>query len=309
MPREGVTGLILAGGKSRRMGRDKACLPWGSVTLIEHIIATLRPVVDELIVSVRDARQLPHLSVRVVEDTVSRAHALGGLYTGLRAASYARCFVCACDAPFLKPRLIRFLIKEADGYDLVVPQTAQGLHPLHAVYAKSALPVIEAQLRRRQWRLHDVARKVRVKQIPPEVLVQYDPSGISLFNLNTPADYARAWDDAHHGRRAGSSVAYAFGHPLESERGRDVETLLVGDVGVGVFWDRGDRARGALASLPPAAHRHRADRSASRDERPGRDRLPGGLRGIAVAGGLPGTGQTSRMIPHLSPYSRIEDHE
>lgn len=210
----GVTGLILAGGESRRMGRDKACLPWGSVTLIEDIITTLRPVVDELIVSVRDARQLPHLSVRVVEDTVSRAHALGGLYTGLRAASNARCFVCACDAPFLKPRLIRFLIKEADGYDLVVPQTAQGLHPLHAVYAKSALPVIEAQLRRRQWRLHDVARKVRVKQIPPEVLVQYDPSGISLFNLNTPTDYARAWDDAHHGRRAGSSVAYAFGHPL-----------------------------------------------------------------------------------------------
>ena len=125
--REGVTGLILAGGQSRRMGRDKARLPWGAVTLIEHVIDTVRPLVEELIVSVRDARQVPRLAVHVVEDLVPDAHALGGLYTGLRAASYARCFVCACDAPFLHPALIRFLIEQADGCDLVVPETDEGL--------------------------------------------------------------------------------------------------------------------------------------------------------------------------------------
>lgn len=227
--RNGVTGLILAGGQSRRMGRDKARLPWGAMTLIEHIIETLRPVVDELIVSVSpaphdtdiespdqmrhigahhcrlqpsaighvrggvsDVRRWPPLPVLVVEDAVPNAHALGGLYTGLRAASHARCFVCACDAPFLQPRLIRFLIGQADGYDLVVPQTARGIQPLPAVYATSVLPVIEAQLRARQWSLRALALKVRAKRIAPEQLARYDPSGFSLVNLNTPTEYRRA---------------------------------------------------------------------------------------------------------------------
>ncbi|OGX13052.1 MAG: hypothetical protein A3I71_01130 [Omnitrophica WOR_2 bacterium RIFCSPLOWO2_02_FULL_63_16] len=204
--REGVTGLILAGGQSRRMGRDKARLPWGAVTLIEHVIDTVRPLVEELIVSVRDARQVPRLAVHVVEDLVPDAHALGGLYTGLRAASYARCFVCACDAPFLHPALIRFLIEQADGYDLVVPETDEGLHPLHAVYATSIVPVIEAQLRARRLSLRALARKVCVKRVAPKLLARYDPTGLSFLNLNTPEDYVKARGmtriiDAEQGRR------------------------------------------------------------------------------------------------------------
>lgn len=201
--REGVSGIILAGGSSRRMGRDKAFLPWGHATLIEHIIGTLRPLTDEVIVvvnphtngigvGVKDAPCFRSLNVRVVEDLVPDAHALGGLYTGLRAASHARCFVCACDAPFLEPAFIRFLIEQAAGYDLVIPRSVGGLQPLHAVYATSALSAIEEQVRRRRWDLHALVPQVRANIIEPERIRPFDPGARSFFNLNTPVDYAAA---------------------------------------------------------------------------------------------------------------------
>src|SRR3989338_10622941 len=146
-----VSGIILAGGQSTRMGKDKAHLPWGDRTLIEHMIETLRPVTDEIIVAAKDAAPLSHLHARVVEDLVLGAHALGGLYTGLTLAVHERCFVCACDAPLLNPALIQFLIRQAEGWDLVIPRTREGLQPLHAVYRKPVLPAIEEQLRMQQW--------------------------------------------------------------------------------------------------------------------------------------------------------------
>ena len=187
-----LTGVILAGGASSRMGTDKAHLAWGSRTLIAHVIETLRPVVNEVIVAVKDARKFCGLNAKVVEDLVPDAHALGGLYTGLVLASHERCLACACDAPFLNPRLVRFLVEQAVGYDLVIPRTAHGLQPLHAVYAKSALPAIEQQLHRQQWDLCALVPKVRAKIIEPALMAPYDPEGLSCFNLNTPEDYAQA---------------------------------------------------------------------------------------------------------------------
>lgn len=200
---KGLTGLILAGGQSRRMGRDKAFLPWGRSTLIEHIIECLRPIADDLIVVVKEAHRFRHLRATVIEDLVPDAHAplekrfltghaLGGLYTGLRAARFARCFVCGCDAPFLNPTLIRFLADQAAGVDLVIPRTAHGFQPLHAVYAPSALSAIQEQLRRRQWDLRALVPRVRAKCIGPEVIHRWDPEELSFVNINTPDDLARA---------------------------------------------------------------------------------------------------------------------
>jgi len=173
------------------MDRDKAFLPWGGSTLIEHVIETLRPLVDELIVAVKDARRFTHLNARVVEDVVPEAHALGGLYTGLKLAYHDLCFVCACDAPFLNPRLIRFLVEQADGYNLVIPKTRRGLEPLHAVYAKSALCAIEEQLQKHQWDLKALVPEVRTLVVGAELLHQFDPEELSFFNVNTSGDLAQ----------------------------------------------------------------------------------------------------------------------
>src|SRR3989338_10181125 len=191
---EPLTGVILAGGVSQRMGRDKARLPWGDATLLEHCIDTLRPAVDEIIVAVSDAQRFDLRNVRVVEDLIPGAHALGGLYTGLRAASSGWCFVCACDMPFVNPRLVRALAEQARGYDAVIPKTAQGLQPLHAVYATSALGAIEEQLHDRRWDLHALVARMHTKIIELEVLDVYDPDRLSCVNLNTPEDYQRACD-------------------------------------------------------------------------------------------------------------------
>lgn len=193
-----VTGVILAGGASQRMGQDKAHLPWGDRTLIEHIIDTLRPVTDEIIVVAKDAAPLSYLNARVVEDLVLGAHALGGLYTGLRLASHTACFACACDNPFLNPQLVSFLCGQLDGFDLVIPKTDRGLQPLHAVYSRSALPTIEEQLYLHRWNLQGLVSRLRAKVIEPDVLQRFDPMCFSFFNLNTPEDYVVARKTDEH---------------------------------------------------------------------------------------------------------------
>lgn len=187
-----ASGVILAGGASRRMGRDKAHLPWRNVTLVQHIVETLRACTDELILVVKDRRMFEGLRVRVVEDLVPDAHALGGLYTGLKVSAHERCFVCTCDAPFLNTKLIKALIRQVDGWDMVIPRTHEGLQPLHAVYKKSVLPAIEEQLHMRQWSLHAVVPKVRAHVIEPEQIERFDPGSRSFVNINTPEDYERA---------------------------------------------------------------------------------------------------------------------
>ena len=190
--RIGITGAILAGGSSRRMGRDKAHLPWGSTTLIAHVVETLRPTMDELIVVVDDAGRFKSLGARVVEDRVPDAHALGGLFTALSCATSTRCFVCACDSPFMNPPLVRFLCEQLDGVDLVIPRTDDGLQPLHAAYAPSALPAIKAQLQQGHWNLRALVSKLHARVIEPEQWRPFDRDGFSFWNLNTPADYAAA---------------------------------------------------------------------------------------------------------------------
>lgn len=208
--RREATAIVLAGGRSRRMGRDKAFLPWGQTTLIEHLIERLHDVTDEVIVAVnpalsrkggvKDAPRFRSLNVRVVEDLVPDAHALGGLYTGLRAASHELCFVCGCDMPWLDPAVIRWLIREADGYDMVVPRTSDGLQPLHAIYRVSVRSVIEEQLRRGALALADLVGRVRAKIVGAEALRRLDPQGFSFLNMNTPDEYMTALNDSHHGR-------------------------------------------------------------------------------------------------------------
>jgi molybdopterin-guanine dinucleotide biosynthesis protein A len=160
--------------------------------LIERVIDTLRPVTDEIIVVAKDAAPFSHLHARIAEDLVLGAHALGGLYTGLTLAAHERCFVCACDTPFLNPGLIQFLVRHPGEWDLVIPRTCEGLQPLHAVYRKPILPIVEEQLHRQQWDLHIVAQRARTYIIGPEQIARFDPRARSFFNINTPSDYTIA---------------------------------------------------------------------------------------------------------------------
>ena len=189
----GVSGAVLVGGQSRRMGADKAMLPVGGQSLLQRVVAVLREVADELlIVGASGERTVAGLGGRSVDDLISGVGPLGGIYTALSTARYSHCLVVACDMPFLSTNLLRHLGRQAVGWDAVVPRRQEGLEPLHAVYSRSCLKPIQRMLANGVLSPLDLFPLVRVRYLETYELALYDPGGLSFVNLNTPADLALA---------------------------------------------------------------------------------------------------------------------
>lgn len=187
----GVSGVLVAGGKSRRMGRDKRLLELGGQALLWRILSVLQSLFVEVLVVV--AEPLPQLSgqgYRVVTDLIPNRAALGGLYTGLSLASYSRIFAVACDMPFLNPAAILRLAELGGQADVVMPELATGLQPMHAVYAKACLPHLERMVQARHLKVQDLVEVpgLIVRLVPEKDFLDVDPQLLSFFNINTPAD-------------------------------------------------------------------------------------------------------------------------
>jgi len=186
-----MTGVVLAGGRSRRMGRDKALLPIGGATLIELVVARLREVCGERLLLVTNTPEAyRQLGVQIVPDALPPGQSLVGIYTGLRHAGEPA-FVCACDMPFLSPPLIRHMAALAEGADVVIPRHGGEYEPLHAVYTPACLDPIRRCVER-QGRNIDFLAEVRVRIVDEPELRRFDPDLRSFANLNTPEDYAAA---------------------------------------------------------------------------------------------------------------------
>jgi len=184
----GFSGAVLAGGRGRRFGRPKADLPWGEGTLGDNAAAVLGGLFDEVLVVGGQARH-----ARRVEDVHPRRGPLGGLYAALLAAGNPYVFVTGCDLPFLNATLIRRLCEEADGFEVVVPESSPGyLEPLHAVYARSCLPLIARQLEQGELRLSCFFGRTRLKVVGPAALAAMGKGARDFFNINTPEDYELA---------------------------------------------------------------------------------------------------------------------
>ena len=188
--------VILAGGQSRRMGRDKRALPWlpapdGSQrTLLGHIVATVSRLTEDVVLVANDD---PGISgVRVVGDLYSRSGSLGGIYSGLAAAAHNLAFIAAADMPFLNPSLIRELVGRTSRADAVVPMTDGRPEPLHAVYRKTVLRPARQRIERRELKVAPVFDAVRTVWVSEHETRSLDPDLRSFWNLNTPDDYTRA---------------------------------------------------------------------------------------------------------------------
>ena len=190
-----MTGIILAGGGNTRMGRDKAFLSVGGHRLIDRTVGTLRSLFREVIIVAADP--LLHLDQPAVcvTDILPGTGALGGLYSGLFAASDEHAFVVACDIPFLNRAFIEYMVSLGDGYDIVVPAPPDGLQPLHAVYSRRCLPAIRGLLDRGRRQVKELYPGRRILRIEPPVLDSFDPERRMFLNLNTPEDF-RALPDA-----------------------------------------------------------------------------------------------------------------
>ena len=188
---DGCTLLILAGGRSRRMGRDKAGLPAGDGTLIEHLVGRLAPVAGETIVA--GGPDLPAIDgVRRVDDRYPGLGPLAGIHAGLLAASRTWVWVVACDLPDVEPGLGALLCSLAVGVEAVVPRVDDRAEGLCAVYDRSLAARIASFLQAGERRVQDLLAQLDVRYVPAAVLRQVDPELRSFRNLNTPADY-EAW--------------------------------------------------------------------------------------------------------------------
>lgn len=183
--------IVLAGGRSARMGRDKATLDWDGQTLLQRVCSQLEPTVEDLLV-VGGGRQSVPLGARFHADERPGAHALGGLYTGLRASTSKSSFVCGCDQPFINASLVERLFELALGFDLVAPEVAGELQPLHAVYARSLAPTIEDLIERKSWSLKQLANEAHTRVVAESEIRKIDPELKSFVNLNTHDEYERA---------------------------------------------------------------------------------------------------------------------
>lgn len=197
-----VSAIVLAGGKSSRMGTDKASIRLDSgLTLLQSTVDKLATVADEIIV-VTDGRSYPGITTRVkwIKDVLPGAGSLVGLYSGLREAGSKYAFAVACDMPFLNTGLIKYMLSLPHDYDILVPRTGHLYEPLHAVYSRSCLQPMEKMIGAGQMKIQDLFDRVAVRHIGEETIRLFDPLRKALLNVNSP-------DQLNHAREICLNVA------------------------------------------------------------------------------------------------------
>lgn len=206
-----VSGVILAGGASRRMGRAKAWIELGGKPFIAHVRDALAQVCDEIVIVTNEFAGFETLGARLVRDEFPNTGSLGGLYSGLNAVKNDLAFAAACDMPFLNPALCQFLISLSSDFDIVIPSvldtrkpvrvgdggkqtTAKklNLHPLHAVYRKTCIGPMRDAIIRNDLRMISFHSGVRVHVVEQSEIDLLDPQHLSVWNVNTPEELERA---------------------------------------------------------------------------------------------------------------------
>lgn len=184
--------VVLTGGRSRRMGRDKARLPWGATSLLEHVLEAVRAEFDSVLLSAAAADEYPDLGVPVVADPVPGAGPLAGVVAALEAVDEDWLFATACDMPCPDAAVWRALAARAHAdSDAIVPRTARGLEPLCAFYHRRCLAAFRRRLETTHRALHEAVADVQATIVEADQL----PAGAgarAFVNVNTPAEYAAA---------------------------------------------------------------------------------------------------------------------
>jgi molybdopterin-guanine dinucleotide biosynthesis protein A len=188
-----VTGVIQAGGKSTRMGgAPKALLELGGQRIIERVAAVLRSVVDDVLIVTNTPELYAFLGLPMVADVFPDHGSLGGIYSGLAAASGEAAFTVACDMPFLRADVARLVIAHAAEGDVVIPRVGEQFETLHAVYGKRCLGPMEERLRAGRLKIVGFFDDVHVLEIPESDVARHADPTVVFMNVNTPAELERA---------------------------------------------------------------------------------------------------------------------
>lgn len=189
-----VTGVLLAGGKSRRMGEDKRFLQVGERTLFDRSLSVLRSLFHRVVVVIAQDSPPLETEVPLLRDLVPDCGSLGGLYTGLKQAPTPYIFAVACDMPFLDARAIRYFTDRRSEADVVMAKRSGQVHPMHAVYGQRCLPVLEAMIAVPDLKIQRILSdpSLRIRLITETDLNEVDPEGRSFLNVNTLSDLESA---------------------------------------------------------------------------------------------------------------------
>jgi molybdenum cofactor guanylyltransferase len=189
-----VCGVILAGGKSRRMGgRNKALVEVGGRRVIERVSDALHRVMRDVIVITNHPEDYEFLALPMYRDIIPGYSALGGLYTGLKVCGGSHGLFVACDMPFLNERVLAHMVALVDGgHDIVIPRIRGLLEPLHAIYATSCLPYVEKLMKAGDLKIVNMYPFVSILEVPEDDLRVFDPTFRFIMNVNTPDDLRKA---------------------------------------------------------------------------------------------------------------------
>ena len=190
--------IVLAGGKSLRLGQDKILETIGNRSLLEQVVSCVSSLSSDIIIVTAEKRTVSQFEgcskLRTVTDIYPGKGPLGGIYTGLVASTSVYNLVVASDMPFLNQALLGYMIQLSVNFDLVVPRVSNLVEPLHAIYTKSCLAPIERMIKQGELSVYKLLRLVRVKYVETEEIDKFDPKHLSFFNINTEADLEIARD-------------------------------------------------------------------------------------------------------------------
>ena len=191
---KGITGVILAGGKSSRYGKNKAFVEVNGTRLIERVVEILRPIFERIILITNSPQQYAYLNLPMYQDLIADLGPIGGIYTGLETISDEAGFFVACDMPFLNPALICHMLEIRGDYDAVVPRMGWKLESLHTLYTKQCIPAIRELIDSRIYQVMRSFSKIRVRYVDEEEIKSIDPELRSFLNINRPEELSGVQD-------------------------------------------------------------------------------------------------------------------
>jgi molybdopterin-guanine dinucleotide biosynthesis protein A len=181
-----VTGVILAGGKSLRYGRNKALVDIDGIPVIERVINVMGSLFRHLILITNTTDEYSYLKLPMQEDLIKGLGPLGGIFTALMTIRNEAGFFVACDMPYLNLELIHHMVEVRYDFDAVVPRTHGGTEALHALYDKRCLPPIKRLIDSSQYQILRFFPKVSVRYVDENEIRRFDPQLESFFNINKP---------------------------------------------------------------------------------------------------------------------------
>ena len=188
LTKHSITGVILSGGKSIRMGENKAFLEIRGKRIIEHTVDVLQRMCNQVILVTNELLEYSYLDLEIAVDLIPKSGPLVGIHTGLFYSSHSYSFITACDMPFLNRKVIEYMLTIKKNYDVVIPHLNDGYHPLHALYSKRCLKCIEELISEDNLKITDFFNRVKVREVPSDEIISLDPDLRSFLNINTPKD-------------------------------------------------------------------------------------------------------------------------